>query len=137
MWGPHSVDRFANHSNKKLSRFNSKYWNPGTEAVDAFTQDWHGENNWIVPPILYVARAIKHLIHCKSKGTLIVPKWPSSPFWTLIFKKGCDYQPYVCDVLEFSPHQNIFVHGMNTKSIFGSSNFNSRVLAVRLNAELM
>ena len=37
LWIPHTVDRFASHNNALLPRFNSRYWFPGTEAVDAFT----------------------------------------------------------------------------------------------------
>ena len=48
--GPHTVDRFANSENKKLPRFNSFFWNPGRESVDAFSQNWQGENNWLVFP---------------------------------------------------------------------------------------
>ena len=44
--GPHTVDRFASFHNCQLPRFNSRCWNPGTEAVDAFTVDWVGEINW-------------------------------------------------------------------------------------------
>ena len=36
-WGPHTVDRFACFYNAQLSRYNSRFWNPGSEAVDAFT----------------------------------------------------------------------------------------------------
>ncbi|XP_071148392.1 uncharacterized protein [Mytilus edulis] len=89
MWGPHTVDRFASNLNKKLPRFNSKFWNPGVEAVDALTQNWNNEVNWIVPPISVVCRAIRHLILCKARGTLIVPKWPSSSFWTRFLKEVC------------------------------------------------
>ena len=46
MWGPHMVDRFASFFNTQLPRFNSQFWNPESEAVNAFTCDWHGENNW-------------------------------------------------------------------------------------------
>jgi hypothetical protein len=38
MWGPHTIDRFANSGNTKVRRFNSRYWNPSSESVDAFTQ---------------------------------------------------------------------------------------------------
>ena len=38
-WGPHIIDRFADHQNNRLLRFNSRCWCPGTEAVDAFTCD--------------------------------------------------------------------------------------------------
>ncbi len=50
-WGPHSVDRFASSYNAKLARFNSRYWNSGSEAVDAFTVDWSRENNYMCPPV--------------------------------------------------------------------------------------
>ena len=45
LWGPHTIDRFADFYNKQIPRFNSRCWNPSTKAVDAFTVDWHGENN--------------------------------------------------------------------------------------------
>ena len=49
--GPHTIDRFARNYNKQLNRFNPRYWKPGTEAVDAFTQDWSSENQWLCPPL--------------------------------------------------------------------------------------
>ena len=88
LWGPFSVDRFASFENTKLQKFNSLYWNPGSLCVDAFTCDWSGENNWLVPPVTEVSRVINHLVKCKAKGTLIVPNWTSSPFWPLIFDTG-------------------------------------------------
>ena len=36
VWGPFTIDRFASEENKKLQRFNSLFWNPGTERVNAF-----------------------------------------------------------------------------------------------------
>ena len=36
IWGPHTIDRFADNKNAKVSRFNSRFWCPGTEGVDAF-----------------------------------------------------------------------------------------------------
>ena len=38
IWGPHTIDRFASDYNTHATRFNSCYWNPGPEAVDAFTR---------------------------------------------------------------------------------------------------
>ena len=38
-WGPHTVDRFTCFYNTKLPRFNSRFYQTGTEGVDAFTQD--------------------------------------------------------------------------------------------------
>ena len=45
LWGPHTIDRFANSWNTQLERFNSRFWAPGSEAVDAFTCTWVDENN--------------------------------------------------------------------------------------------
>ena len=50
-WGPHSIDRFASYYNKKVSRFDSSYWNSGSKIVDTVTADWSDEKNWIVPPV--------------------------------------------------------------------------------------
>ena len=46
-FGPYSVDRFTDNDNRKLSRFNSRYFCPGTNHVNAFTADWSVNNNWL------------------------------------------------------------------------------------------
>ena len=38
-WGPFTIDRFSCHYNAKLDRFNSRYYQTCTEAVDAFLQN--------------------------------------------------------------------------------------------------
>ncbi|CAC5393532.1 unnamed protein product [Mytilus coruscus] len=42
MYGPHSVDRFANSNNKKIELFNSRFYTPGSSGVDTFSFDWKG-----------------------------------------------------------------------------------------------
>ena len=136
LWGVHTIDRFADCHNTKLDRFNSRYWSPGSENVDCFSQNWFSENNWIVPPINLVVKSIKHLVACKAIGTLIVPNWRSSIFWTMIFGECNVYKPYVVDVLEFNESERIFVQGRNKDTLFGSDKFKGTVLAVRINANL-
>ena len=68
-WGPHTVDRFANYYNTKLQRFNSRFLETGSEAVDAFTVDWRNENNYRCPPIYLVPRVLFHGMNCQCKGT--------------------------------------------------------------------
>jgi len=58
-WGPHTVDRFASYYNAQVERFNSRFWNPGTEAADAFTQDWSNDNNWQCPPVSLIVRVVR------------------------------------------------------------------------------
>ena len=46
---------------------------------DAFSCDWSGENNWLVPPIECIGLVLKHIQVCSAVGTLIVSFWPSAP----------------------------------------------------------
>ena len=57
-FGPHTLDCFANSKNAKVSRYFSRFWNPGTTGVDAFYQDWSNEIAWVVPPISIVLRVL-------------------------------------------------------------------------------
>ena len=45
IWSPRTIDRFADNKNAKVSCFNSEFWCPPTEGVDAFSLDWSNENN--------------------------------------------------------------------------------------------
>ena len=52
-WGPHHIDRFATAENAQLRRYNSKWLDPRTEAVDSlrlFDTEWALEHNWCNPP---------------------------------------------------------------------------------------
>ena len=75
-WGPHSVDCFASSYNALLPRFHSRFWSPGCEAVDTFTD----ELNWWVPPLHLNCRTIRHASQCRAKGIMIIPAWKSAPF---------------------------------------------------------
>ena len=137
-WGPHTVDRFSSFYNAQIGRFNSRFWNPGSEAVDVSTQDWSLDNNWLCPPISLVVRAVRHLIACKGTGTLIIPEWPSSYFWPFVnptngavkrIVQDCIILPRICPVFVAGRGQLIQCNGR--KSVF-SGNPSFRVLALRL-----
>jgi hypothetical protein len=81
IWGPHTVDRFADENNAQLSVFNSKRLCPGTSGVDAFAFSWADENNWLCPPIDLVLRVLEKVRADKATATLVVPWWESSYFW--------------------------------------------------------
>ena len=65
-WRPHTVDKFACAYNAKLVRFNSRFYQPCTKAVDALTQNWEFEKNRLHPPFCQVANVISHLRACKA-----------------------------------------------------------------------
>ena len=131
-WGPHSIDRFASSYKAKLSRFSSRFLHPGTEAVDAFTQDWSSENNWLVPSISLIAKLLSHMHESKAVGTLIVPIWKSSYFWPLVCSDGVHFNSFVADWLYLSARPNLFVKGRAKNTLFGSKAFKLSCVALRL-----
>lgn len=128
MWGPHSIDCFANFYNKKLSRFYSRFWNPGCEGVDFFVQKVHGENCLVVPPVDMIGKALNYLFVNRAQCTLVVPSWPSSYFWPIITKI---YGYYVTGHKVFEGSFALR-HGQNTNSLLGSDRYKGEVLALHL-----
>ena len=39
LWGPHTVDCFANYYNNKVEKFFSRFWNPNSSGRDFFVQN--------------------------------------------------------------------------------------------------
>lgn len=129
-WGPFTIDRFASHLNNKCKRFNSRWWVPGTEAVDAVSQFWGHDNNWLVPPPRLVAVCIEKLISEKSNGTLIIPAWKSSPYWPCLmddkgFFKGC-----IKEVVNLS-RNNVIIPGKGNNGIFARESLPFDILALK------
>ena len=132
-WDPHTVDRFACNYNAKLSRFNSRFYQTGAEAVDAFTLNWDCENNWIFPPVSLISRVIAHSRACKAVGTLVVPMWKSSHFWALLCDDGKHWNAFVHDWVTLPKSKNLFIRGKAKNHLFGSKDLSFRVVALRLN----
>jgi len=131
-WGPHTIDRFANQYNRKIPRFNSRYWNPNTEAVDAFSQNWKSENNWLVPPISMISKTIKYLEFFKCSASLIIPLWKSAPFWPLLISNRYQFKPFVKEKLVFSKPNEFLKLGLYKKSLLGSGKFKSKIIALKI-----
>ena len=130
-WGPFTVDRFANYKNAQTTRYNSLFWNPNCEAVDALIQDWSGENNWVVPPIFLIPTAIHHARACKATGTLITPLWESAPFWPMVRSTSGTFKTFIIDFQVFTNTRGILELGDFRKSLLGSSKFKSPIIAMR------
>ena len=132
LWGPHTIDRFANSTNTKLQRFNSKFLCPNTEHVDAFTTSWEGENNYLVPPVSAIPKVIAHLRSCRANGTLIAPHWPSALFYPLILENKANFKHFVKHWRVLGPSPNLVLQGENSSCFIGSSHFKSAILVLRI-----
>jgi hypothetical protein len=133
-YGVH-VDIFDSSNNAKTKLFNSLYWNPGSLGVNSINSDWSQDGNWLFPPAPLASWTINHLVKCKAKGTLIVPKW-TSPLWPLIFEDGLEYKSNGTNVLELTEVERILEVGMNVNSIFTRGNFKGKLLGIRLDASI-
>ena len=129
MWGPLSIDAFANSHNKNLDRFYSFFHSPGCEGVNAFAYDWSKEFCLIVPPISVVGKALNHLKLCRAKAVLVVPEWPSSYFWPILLRdfRNCIIQTFT------ARGDKVLCHGFNTNSLLGSKVFKGNVKAFLIN----
>jgi hypothetical protein len=80
-WGPHTVDRFASLLTAQLPRFNTRFWEPLSEGVDAFAQCWTQENNYVNPPWALLPQVINKVIQDRAVATIIAPEWPGQPWF--------------------------------------------------------
>ena len=112
---------------------------PGCCAVDALSQDWQGENNWLCPLVSMIVDVIRHARACLSVGTLIVPEWPSAFFWPLLKPQPSSFASFVTEVVSLpkmsdliipGPGQEVFYSGKPTV-FFGCPKFS--MLALRIN----
>lgn len=126
-WGQCTIDCFANSENRKVSRFYSKWYNPGTLGVDCFSFSWAGEFCWLVPPISLIPRAIKHVLFCKCSAVLVVPVWPSSVFWPFLLSREGYFRSFVVDWWYVKDGKQVYEHGANKNCLFGSKYFNGAV----------
>ena len=135
-WGQCSVDCFASSKNCKVPRFYSRFYNPYCLGVDSFAFSWAGEFCWLVPPVTLVTRVIRHVCLCKCKGILVIPYWPSAPFWPLLVDSQGSFNLFVIDYLFVENGKDVFLHGSNKNAIFGSENFSTPVLFLLLDGAL-
>ena len=77
---PLKVDCFASRLNCKLDNFISRYYDPYSSWVDAFTVHW-SDHVYLFPPVPIIHRVISKFKADKTgHGLLICPFWPSQ-FW--------------------------------------------------------
>jgi hypothetical protein len=76
-FGRMDIDRFASDKNTKLPRFNA--WNISlgikAEALDAFSQDWSKDINFVNAPFNLIPRILKLIQNQKANTIMLIPLW--------------------------------------------------------------
>ena len=132
LWGPHNVDCFAHIDNTQLPVFYSRFWCPGSAAVDAFTVNWSGNVNWLVPPFHLISRTVKLARECGAVGSLLVPVWKSAHFWPLLCPDGCHLAPFVHQCMFFQYQPGLFLPGKSGSNIGDSLTTDSTIMCLWL-----
>ena len=126
VWGPFTIDRFADNKNCKTKVFNSKYWCPNMAYIDAFSTSWQHENNYLVPPIHFIPKAIKQLRLSKAQRVLV------APFWRLLFNhQNKTPSHFLKDFKIFPDPTQCFQLGNNKSSLTGSTRLRSKVICIK------
>jgi hypothetical protein len=80
------IDLFASISNHKCQKYVSWKKDPDSIAVDAFTIPWGNIFFYAFPPFNLVGRVLNKIVNEKAIGIVIVPHWPSQPWYPLFIK---------------------------------------------------
>ena len=100
--------------------------------MDSLAFSWVGETCWLVPPVSLVKNVIRHVCFCQCRGILVIPYWPSAPFWPFLVERRGVFQSFVIDFLFVENGKDVYLHGANNSSLFGSENFSTPVFFLLL-----
>ena len=81
IFGNPMVDLFASRLNKKVEKYVSWGPDPGAVEIDAFSFSWTDIFFYAFPPFSCVGRAVEKAVEDNASGVLVVPHWPSRPWW--------------------------------------------------------
>jgi hypothetical protein len=86
LWGPFSVDLFADRTTKLLPKYVSWLPDPGAIHTDAFTIPWTMFHHpFINPPWNLITKVLHKILQEQlPRVTLVVPYWPSAMWFPLL-----------------------------------------------------
>ena len=87
VFGKPEIDLFASRLNKKVELYVSWRPDPGAFAIDAFTLSWSNKFFFAFPPFSCVAKAIQKIQLERARGILVVPWWPTQPWWGKLIRR--------------------------------------------------
>lgn len=82
-FGCPEIDLFANTNNKKCDKYVSWYPDGKAYAIDAFTLEW-SYYFYAFSPFSIILRTLSKIKKEQTTGIVIVPDWPSQPWYLLL-----------------------------------------------------
>ena len=84
------VDLFAANWNKQLDCFVSWKHQPDSLAIDALSLNWRWMRGYLFPPFCLIARCLSKILRDEADVTLVVPYWPTQPWFPMALELVCD-----------------------------------------------
>lgn len=86
------IDVFASHSNRRLPKYFSRFFDERALGTDAFQQAWTRQHQlWLHPPYKLIALTCAYARIYRARGILIVPAWRRQLFWQSLLGPACHY----------------------------------------------
>lgn len=85
-FGNFKIDLFASKANTKCETYVSWHHDPDSSAVDAFTINWSDCYFYAFPPFCLVSQTLQKIQEDKAEGVVVVPMWPSQPWYFLFVR---------------------------------------------------
>ena len=80
------IDLFASRLNNQLPSYVSYKPDPNAYAVEAFSLDWSKLQFYAFPPFGCISQCVQKIKTDKAEGILVIPHWPTQPFYSKIMK---------------------------------------------------
>lgn len=80
------IDLFASRINCKFPQYVSFRPDPEAVAVNAFTLSWSNKRFYAFPPFCVIASMLHKINKEKATGVVVVPDWPSQPWYPKLAK---------------------------------------------------
>ncbi len=111
------VDLFASLGNNKCPVFFARFACPGSAGTNAFLQPWSGfACVYAFPPIPILSMLLHRLLEHRQRAVVILPVWPSQPWWPLLCPDGCHSRPEVRAWIRL--RRSDFKHGPSGVPVF-------------------
>ena len=75
------IDLFASRINCQITPYVSYRADPEAFAINAFHMSWKPYLFYAFPPFSLITRVLQKIQEEKATGLLLVPKWPTQPWW--------------------------------------------------------
>jgi len=83
-FGLPEIDLFASYINRQLPLYVAWLPEPEATSIDAFSLTWNRKFFYIFPPFSVVGRVLKKILKDQTKAILVLPHWPSQPWFPLL-----------------------------------------------------